>query len=148
MHKVILAVSLCCALHSFGQEKAKETAMDNWDRMLQCSEQMDRLAKREGWGESRAGDQLGILSWQNHYSPKHRKCFVQIFYLYDRSKLSPSAISENRVPSLYWQLLDAYENRVLASATSDFPSSPWCLIHGKSQPCSICESFIEDRMAN
>jgi len=61
------------AAPGIGQARQQEQRRtDDWQRMKECAQQSDRMAKRFDWVEGKDG----VLGWENHYSPKHGRCFV------------------------------------------------------------------------
>jgi hypothetical protein len=110
----------------------------NWQKMKECSEQAERFAKLQ-WTEPSA------VSWWNHYSPKHDKCFVESYTPGEKIKSDEKEVKIGGVYTLW----DAFEHHMLAMATSFGPeSSNWCAIEDEGKPCEQCRAFIEDRMKN
>jgi hypothetical protein len=124
--------------------KQPKTA-SNWQKMKDCSAQTDRIASRYGWSEWHKTDEIILVRWQNHYSPKYGRCFIQVFYMNSPEKKDPE------LPTAFSVLHDAFEYREVASCASDFPSwkrSFLCMIGDKIQTCGECCQFIEERMNN
>lgn len=119
--------------------------VDTWERSLACSNQAERLMKRL---ESQVEDDpfLRIWGWQNHYSPTFRRCFVRVTYY------NGMARTEKTLPMNYAVLVDAVENRELATCASLMPGQDesHCGVHdGSVRPgdCVACDKFISERMS-
>src|ERR1035441_7761963 len=54
--------------------------VDGYQRMKECAEQADKVVKRRGWVEGQRTGDISIIDWQNHYSPKYGRCFIQANY--------------------------------------------------------------------
>ncbi len=122
------------------QEQARQQEQ-NWQRMKECAQQSDRMVKRFDWVEGKDG----LLGWENHYSPKHGRCFVAASFMNKDAKKDP------KLPMLYDQLFDAFEGRLLAICTDARVSAAnvFCSVEDGTGPkfdCGGCRQWIEDRM--
>src|ERR1039457_5566447 len=86
---------------------------DGWERMKECAERTDRAAKQAGWIEGQRTGNITVMGWQNHYSPKYGKCYLQVNYLNQRAETNPN------VPSIDYELYDAFEEKLLSSCTDE-----------------------------
>lgn len=112
-----------------------------WQRMKECAEQTERLAKRFGWVVNRREHNITILGWENHYNPVFERCYVQVFYF--NGKRDPTA----RLPAFFNSLFDAFEGREIAGCTSEFKESGMCSVKSTSaSDCGTCRKFIDERM--
>jgi len=126
------------------QEQARQQEQkraDDWQRMKECAQQTERMAKQEGWVQGKDG----ILGWQNHYSPKYGRCFVSMSFMDESAKKDPDW------PLLYDELIDAFEGRTLAMCTDAQVSKARFLCNvqdpaGPTGDCGACRQWIEDRM--
>jgi hypothetical protein len=111
---------------------------NDWPRMKECSEQAERVARRAGWIEGQEHGIITLEGWQNHYSAKSERCFIQASYFH-----ADTAFFSD-------ELYDAFEGRLVAQCTdSTADSAPlWCDIEGRGphQNCKACREFINERM--
>jgi hypothetical protein len=126
-------------------EAAPQKYREAWQRMRECAEQTDRIAKRAGWVEGKRTGDLTIMGWRNHYSPKYGRCFVIVSYM------SHSAENAENQPPLFYELYDAFEARLLSICTDaiSYSTSTFCSIptgHAPSWDCAECRQFANDRM--
>ncbi len=124
----------------------RQSSDENWDRMRQCAEQADRVARREGWvGTQKARSDSTVLGWWNHYSPKYGRCYMQVSYLNEPAK------RDKRLPEIYYELHDAFENNYVATCTdaTNSGAGSFCHIEGMGPPndCSVCRAFVKERMS-
>lgn len=116
---------------SASREEIRERAKD-------CTARADLIASREG-----LGNEKNVLGVQNHYSPAFSRCFLRINYLNDEARNSPI------LPLNYYELWDAYEDKLLSICT-DGPASGhgvFCRIEAEGfVKCDVCRSFVKDRM--
>ena len=75
--------------------------------MKECAEQAARFVREP----DPLQDQLA--GWQNHYSPKHNRCYVAISHWNKEAKKNP------KLPLTYDSLYDAFEGRLLVFCGSD-----------------------------
>ncbi len=114
---------------------------DSWERMKECTEQVDRIAKEEGLVEGEGSSIAIILSWQNHYSPKYERCYMQVTVLYTEKN--------SKLSYVYNEVYDAFEKKRL-SMCSDSDKGYFCGIEDSGSPsdCNACRKFVKDRMEN
>jgi len=136
---------------------------DAWQRTKDCTEQADRLVKRNGWikGQLAGGQYLSheveFMQFESHYSPKYQRCYL-------RAKFYTSLAPDN--PIEFYHLYDAYEGRLLAICNGggiNFLASTraklFCSIEEKvvfdiagperhSGDCEICRAFVAERWNN
>src|SRR5262249_13433567 len=118
---------------------------DRWQRMKECAQQTDRMTKQAGWVAGKREGILTILGWQNHYSEKYERCYVQVNY-------ANHAAEQNRdLAPVYDELFDAFEGKLLAICTdAKTAQSPvFCSIQDDDSPrfdCGACRRFVKDRM--
>jgi hypothetical protein len=119
---------------------------DGWQRMKECAERTDRAAKQAGWIEGQRTGNITVMGWQNHYSPKYGKCYLQVNYLNQRAETNPN------VPSIDYELYDAFEEKLLSSCTDEIgKATAYCTINNDAGPhfdCNACRHFVKDRMEN
>ena len=114
---------------------------DNWNRMNECAAQADKVASR-----ARLDSDKAVLGRQNHYSPANGHCHIEISYLNSEARKNPGLL-----PETYYELWDAFEERLLSTCT-DGPVSgkgAFCNIQDRDQgfvDCEVCRSFVRDRM--
>lgn len=121
----------------------------SWDRMRQCSEQVDHVASREGWLQGRAPGGR-VSEWSNHYSQRFQRCYVQLEYVNDAAK------TDKDLPPLTYSLFDPFENRNVAICTDILTKSQaanFCAITEGAEGreignCSACRDFVRERMFN
>ena len=87
------------------------------------------------------------MGWQNHYSPKYGRCYVQVSYINRRAK------TDRELPLFYDELMDAFEARLLAVCTdaSNAGAFMFCRVEGdenRRSDCRACRQFIRDHMDN
>ena len=120
---------------------------DGWQRMKECAERTDRVVKQAGWVEGQRTGDITTLGWQNHYSPKHARCYIQVSYLNHLGE------TNSDLPLTYYEFFDAFEQKSLAMC-SDYDksnTSMFCTIQSDAGPhfdCSACRKFVKDRMEN
>jgi hypothetical protein len=114
---------------------------DGWQRMKECAERADRMAKQEEWVEGKRIGDTKIEGWKNHYSAKYGRCYVQVFY----------ATEDANLPYFEgYDLYDAFEGAPLSLQCSENKSpspSLFCWIDGGFD-CNACRKFVKDRMEN
>ena len=105
--------------------------------MKDCAARADKLAKAHGW---RSDSEKAPTDYENHYSPKYRRCYVE--------QQTNDARGINRA------LWDAFENHVLASIFFhhvDSPTENTCRIYNADheiRDCDVTRKFIDDHMSN
>ena len=127
-----------------GPPEPQKSAND-WQRMKQCAEQTDRVAKRAGWAEGQRNGEVTTMGWQNHYSPKYERCYILVNYVNHRAE------KNGDLPLLYDELFDAFEGGLLSVCTDAVNSkaSFFCSIQADESPhfdCRACRQFAKDRM--
>ena len=120
---------------------------EDYQRMKDCAEQTDRIAKRSGWVEGRRTGDTTIFGWTNHYSPKYGRCYILVNHLNHPTK------DLKGFPLTYDELFDAFEGRLLSTCTDAKTSeaSWFCSIQDDDRlpgDCRACRQFAKDRMGN
>jgi hypothetical protein len=119
---------------------------DGWQRMKECAERADRMAKQKEWVEGKRIGSTKIEGWQNHYSAKYGRCYVQVFYE------DHAVENANIVYFEEYDLYDAFQGMPLSRCSNESRSSVLCWIDGADLPqfldCSDCREFVKDRMEN
>jgi hypothetical protein len=113
--------------------------------MKECAERADRVAKQEGWVEGQRTGEVTTEAWQNHYSAKYGKCYIQAFYM------NHAAETNANLPYFYYELYDAFEKKSLSTCSDESRSNAFCNIENPAGPhfdCSGCRKFVKDRMEN
>ncbi len=116
---------------------AERTDAENWQRMKDCAARADLMAKQSGWTVGKDG----LLDWVNHYSPKHRRCYVQAKRINKGGR---------ELPPLTDELYDAFEERLLAMCT-DYrkeTAASFCSTDDTHGDCAACRDYIDERMRN
>jgi hypothetical protein len=114
-----------------------------WERSRQCAERAEKVVK-----QIKVSGDSGVVTWENHYSPKYERCFVLVTYQ------DPKPDIATGTPALYVELADALENRLLAAAAVGWeafkPMPFYCRIREGSGErivnCSDADAFIQERM--
>jgi hypothetical protein len=107
---------------------------DTWERTKECAAQAERAAKGAGWDKNPE-----VMGWENHYSSKYERCFVGV------SWVQPSGETT--------ELYDAFERKNLAMCNLTGGSSS-TIVDAETQTRmvpvsdSVCQQFIDDRMAH
>ncbi len=119
-----------------------------WERTRECAAQADRLIERSGWKEGERSGSVTFTGYENHYSPKYQRCFVQRFFTDSQLRL-PQSVGDPLPFSS--ELYDAFEGRFLATcATSQIDAKNiGCNVFGQEHSqfdCAACRRFIDDRM--
>ena len=101
---------------------------DGWQRMKECAERADRMAKQKEWVEGKRIGDTKIEGWQNHYSAKYGRCYVQVFYE------DHAAENANIVYFEEYDLYDAFQGMPLSvgSTALIFRTSSIAVIAGSS----------------
>jgi hypothetical protein len=122
---------------------AVEPAANVWERSRQCAEQTEKVIKRV---EAERSADVGLVGWQNHYSPKYERCFVHLSYVNRKAK-------ELGLPVTFDELDDAFENKLLAVATGVIraKNAEWyCSITDgvtdSNGDCAAARAYIDERM--
>jgi len=117
---------------------------DGWQRMKECAERVDRVAKQHGWVEGQRTGDVTTIGWQNHYSAKYGKCYIQVF------NLNHAAEQNRNVPQFFNELYDGFEEKLLAMCSDHFSNGAFCDIDdvGPHGDCGACRQFVKDRMEN
>src|SRR5579864_3869703 len=127
---IILAV----AALSSAQAPANKTnpTQDTWERSRECAAQSEKVVSEY----DREGQPKGFPKtvWQNHYSPKYNRCFLQIF-----------SFPANNPAARMTTLQDAFERSTLA--VWDVANSH-CEIDADKVQCAKVFEFIADHMKN
>src|SRR5262249_43640695 len=153
-HRLSVAVAfgacIACQQQSHTPPPAQSTAppvqkVDAWQRMKECADQMERIGKQNKWAEGQRTGDLQIAGWHNHYSPKYDRCFISIFYINHAAAKNPI------LPLEYEELVDAFENRYLATCTDAHTeqAAAFCnvdLPDGPHSDYGACRAFVNDRM--
>lgn len=113
---------------------------DSWQRMKDCAEQTDRVAKQFGWAGA-----SGIMGWRNHYSSKYGRCYILVTYKNHEANKNPD------LPPIYDELFDAFEHRTLSICTDATTprANLFCSIQADPSTqfdCGTCRKFTKDRM--
>src|SRR5262249_28896899 len=127
---------------------ARQANQLSWERMKQCAERADHLARQQGWVVGRSDGGTRVLGWSNHFSPKYQRCYVEVSYFND------AAESDESLPVLTYSLFDAFENKELSSCTdaSNLKAGSFCEIFAGEAAtpiagdCRECRAFVQDRM--
>ncbi len=124
---------------------ASRPKQDNWQRMKDCAEQVARISKREGMRGGQKVGELTLLSIENHYSPTYERCYARLNYFNHDTQAV-----KNGMPHSFYELWDAFEERLLSVCT-DLPSRvPYCTTtfqdEQRSMDCAVCQRFIRERM--
>jgi hypothetical protein len=130
-----------------GIQRANDDSAGQWQRMKECSAQVDRAIKmREA---NKVGDHI-ILESENHYNREGNRCYVKVKYMV------PEAPRTN-LPMSYIALLDAFESRLVAATTDDrtAPAAPgFCHIDltpektNVAGDCDKSDKFIDDQVSH
>jgi hypothetical protein len=115
--------------------------------MKECAERADRLAKQKEWVEGKRIGSTKIEGWQNHYSAKYGRCYVQVFYEDHATENGDIVYFEE------YDLYDAFQGTPLSRCSNESRSSVLCWIDGDANlphilDCSDCRKFVKDRMEN
>ena len=106
--------------------------------MVECAVQADRVTSR-----ARPATDQKMLGLQNHYSPKYGRCFLQITYLNSGARNRPE------LPPLYYELWDAFEEKLLGICTDvpGYEEGAFCNIQGGQGfvKCDACRTFVRDQ---
>jgi hypothetical protein len=107
---------------------------DTWQKGKECSERADAVVATLHEGLS-SGE---FLNWNNHYSAKYGRCFVELRTL---------SRFDTLVTLIKIEMMDAFERRPLAAV---FPkaSPEVCMIDGDDAPCLRARNFIAEHMTN
>jgi hypothetical protein len=119
-------------------------AKHDWQRMKECAEQADRLARKFGWVEGKVDQLMGsITGIDNHYSARFERCYVEVWYWTNPPK-GPG------IPLTYRVAFDAFEQRVVATCTEQGDKTIYCSVsdRGVSAPgdCAACARFLAERL--
>jgi hypothetical protein len=125
----------------------KPQSIDSWQRMKQCAEQAETMAKSVKFVEGERSGNLQTLTWENHYSPKYDRCYIKISYAH-------YIPNKNAIRGTHEELWDVFERRRLSSFTDingpeqelfcDIPTDDKVARH----QCAACLQFIKDHMDN
>jgi hypothetical protein len=117
---------------------------DGWQRMKDCAAQTDRIAKQQGWVERESNGEI-LTRWQNHYSPKYARCYIQVHYVNNAPGEHPN------IPITSYDFIDAFEQKLLSTCSDSFTTSALCMVTGDHRSdfdCHACRQFVKDRMEN
>ena len=124
------------------REQAEQLA---WSRSVQCAEQAERVYARYRRESSSDGQSERVIGFQNHYNRERRRCYVAVAWM------SPGKVTPD-TPKVYRQVLDAFENREVASATSmrltQLGQDSYCRAEGEkgevtSGNCAKAQEYID-----
>lgn len=123
------------------QSKNEKGTPDNWERSKECAAQAEKVMKWLLGNDTKT-------TWQNHYSPKYKRCFVTT-WRERQIKDWNGTVSET-------DLYDAFERAEIASSITVIPESTrftiLCRIDDKEQEshedCKAAADFISDHMKN
>jgi hypothetical protein len=115
----------------------------DWQRMMECSEHVNRILKREHLDRGSST----LLGTEYHYSSKYNRCFLRFSYSNPRAKDNPA------VPTFYYELWDANEEKLLSICTDQSVSGGGtfsCTVQDKDtfRKCDVCRECVHDRMTN
>jgi len=115
--------------------------------MKDCAEQAERLLKQHKATQRDIDPTTSILDWDNHYSPKYRRCYLR------ESMLSHRTGAEARdLPAFTSEVYDAFEGRLLAMCTGQTAvktAKVFCRVldEGSSDgDCIACQRYIDEHM--
>lgn len=142
----------CCALLVFLSACAPPPRtgttekVNNWGRTKQCAERADKMIKAGGWNATNPADTLELFGYQNHYSPKYQRCYIELSI----HQKNPT----DAIPGQWVELYDAFESKNLATCVSEFATEQQKLMCSVDRPdsdssrvsCSVCDAFINDHM--
>jgi hypothetical protein len=104
--------------------------------MKECAAQAERAAKSAGWDKD-----PDVMGWENHYSAKYERCFVGM------TRSAPSDVTI--------ELYDAFEGKNLAACKlTEFSDAISVVADAETETRmvavtkSVCQQFIDDRMAH
>ncbi|MGA2274853.1 MAG: hypothetical protein ABSH00_14950 [Bryobacteraceae bacterium] len=123
-------------------EVATAAASNRWQRMRECSEEADRMAKK-GWAYDTAAGYV-IENRISHYSEKYERCYVEVFFSTGRREF-PDA------PFTYSVIYDAFEGARVSSCvgpSDEADHSPGLPVTWCDGDCAVCRSHEKDRMNN
>ena len=131
---------------------------DDLQRIKDCTEQSDRMVKRNRWIEGQLADgmylfgEVTFTGWESHYSPKYKRCYL-------RATFFTSEAPDDKIS--FHHLYDAFEGRLLAICNDGSLgiAKLFCSIEEKvtsdlitpdrhSGDCEQCRSFVADRWNN
>jgi hypothetical protein len=127
---------------------AEQRKTDDWQRIKECAQQAERFVK--DWekvpkGMEEQAKSVQLLGWQNHYSPKYGRCYIQLS-IHTDSKMA------SNVPEIHEEMFDAFEGRSLASCTSPLMKNAhlMCFVSDRNigGDCNACRQYIDDHMNN
>ena len=125
-----------------GDVLSQEGNASNWQHMKECAEQVDRIVIKEHL----ASGSPTLVARENHYSPKYNRCYVRFSY-----PNSEAAAKNPELPSVYSELWDAFEEKLLSVCTDERVfrgGRVFCTIQDKDNfmNCDVCRQFVKDRM--
>ncbi len=123
---ILFASAMLC----FGQTAAKR---GTWDKSKQCADQAAKVM-----ADAHTPSDGEYYNWNNHYSPKYNRCFIEIRLISDKPL----------IVNISTELQDAFERRRLAYVTNAAIAVPYCNIEGDDVPCPRVRDFIAEHMRN
>lgn len=103
---------------------------DNWPKMKDCAAAANSFLE--------AGNKSEVLGFVNHYNTRANRCYVQL-----------TRRSGGADRSLYYELFDAFEGKLIASCADD--AVLFCHVEGDPKhagDCPFCRSFTQQLMNN
>lgn len=112
---------------------------DTWERSKECASQAEKvMADHKDLPNT-------LTTWENHYSPKYKRCFLAVLDSYVLLDGHGKDFA-----TYHWRLLDAFERSLVAMTAWDGPPLPAdaCTAEGESLDCQKVRSFIQEHMKN
>jgi len=110
---------------------------DTWERSKECAKQAEKVMADSDKHSP------PYVTWENHYSPKYKRCFISIL---ENAGVEGAGKDFAR---WRWHLSDAFERSWLAMSEWDGPTEPGaCSIEGQETDCEKAKAFIREHMKN
>jgi hypothetical protein len=125
---------------SFAQSAGKP---GTWEKSQQCADQAEKAMA----AHVAPRDQL--VTWNNHYSPKYDKCFIEIRHMVRIVGPNPTHTNVIYTGEVRWlgsELQDAFERSELAWFTPI--EKQVCRVEGETVDCVRARNFIAEHMKN
>jgi len=142
------------AMLSFGQARVSEPPAEQssmWEKTKQCADQAEKVMA----SKTRELPSEEFLRWNNHYSPKYDRCFIEIRHML--RIVSPNAkhdgvVFTGQTGLIGTELQDAFERKSMAwidpEADGKSLNKRYCKLDDETADCGKTQNFVAEHMKN